>query len=324
MSYPIARLLDGANALVVNRRIRSRQPTTSRRALNAYLQGLPIDPLGGTSLQLRPRRSGERWGVEIWESEDESSRWLATRLPARGAPRAAVILLHGWLATKPQVVFTAGLAAPLRRVGIEVWMPRLPDHCERTPPGAISGERCVSADLAATGESLRRAVAETGALASWLRGRVGAVGLWGVSLGGWVAALTLTTATEIDAAVLWTPIVDPHSTMWESPLMASIRTALIDAGVDRDLTGEAFRRYAPGHRRLRLRSDDVVVIGAQFDNVVDPKSLVELERQWAVPVRWFPHGHISVTCAPSARRYARRALRSRLACDRTPTESMRS
>ncbi len=272
-----------------------------------------MDPLGGTSLQLRPRRSGGRWGVESWETEGEASRWVATRLPARRAPRAAVILLHGWLATKTQIAFTAGLAAPLRRAGIEVWVPRLPAHCERTPPGAISGERCLSADLATTGESLRRAVAETSALATWLRGRVGAVGLWGISLGGWVAALTLTTATEIDAAVLWTPIVDPHNTVWESPLTASIRAALIDGGLDRDLTGEAFHRYAPGHRRLHLRSDDVVVIGAQFDNVVDPKSLVDLERRWGVPIRWFPHGHISLTCAPSARRYARRALRARLA-----------
>ena len=176
-----------------------------------------------------------------------------------------------------------------------------------------AGERCLSADLVATGEAMRQAVMETNALANWLRRRVGVVGLWGVSLGGWIAALSLTTATTIDAAVLWTPVADPHDAMWESPLTAPIRAALVDAGVDRDLTGEAFRRYSPGHRRLRLPSEDVVLIGAQFDNVANPESLFELERRWDVPVQWFPHGHISLTCAPRARRHARRALRSRLA-----------
>ncbi len=264
-------------------------------------------------MQLRPRQSGERRGAQIWEAEAGGYQWLASRLPAHGVCNAAVILLHGWLATRSQIAFIAGLAAPLRRAGIEVWVPRLPGHCERTPPGAISGERCLSADLVATGEAMRQAVMETNALANWLRRRVGVVGLWGVSLGGWIAALSLTTATTIDAAVLWTPVADPHDAMWESPLTAPIRAALVDAGVDRDLTGEAFRRYSPGHRRLRLPSEDVVLIGAQFDNVVNPESLFELERRWDVPVQWFPHGHISLTCAPRARRHARRALRSRLA-----------
>ena len=312
MSYPIASLLDKTNAIIVGRRIRTRQPIITRRAVDAYLQGLPIDPLGGSSLELRPHQSGERWGTEIWETRSEAGDWLATRLPARGMPRGAVILLHGWLATRLQVAFTAGLAAPLRDLGIEVWVPRLPAHCERTPQGAISGERCLSADLVTTGEAVRLAVAETKALSDWLRGRVGSVGLWGVSLGGWVAALTLTTKTAIDAAVLWTPVIDPQNTMWDSPLTAPIRDALVDAGVDRDLTDEAFRKYSPGHRRLQLRSDDVVLIGARFDNVVDPRSLFDLEHRWDVPVRWFPHGHISVTCSPRARRYARQALKSRL------------
>jgi dienelactone hydrolase len=311
VSYPIARLLDGVNALVVERRIRHRQSATSSRALQQYLQVLPTDPLGPSSLELRPRRFNGRWGAESWKTDADG--WVATRLPARGTPRGAVILLHGWLATRPQVAFTAGLAAPLRRLGIEVWVPRLPAHCERAPPGTISGERCLSADLVATGESLRQAVAETRALAVWLRGRVGAVGLWGVSLGGWVAALTLTTPTAIDAAVLWTPVVDPHDTMWESPLTSPIRGALLDAGVDRDLTAEVFRRYAPGHRRLQLKSDNVILIGAKYDNVVSSASLLELERRWGVSVRWFPHGHISVTCAPRPRRHARQALLSTLA-----------
>lgn len=307
VSYPIARLLDGANVMVVDRRIRGRQSATSSQALERYLQELPADPLSG-SLELRPRRCSKRWGAESWEAE--AGGWLATRLPARGTPRGAVILLHGWLAARPQVAFTAGLATPLRRAGIEVWVPRLPAHCERTPPGTISGERCLSADLVATGESLRQAVAETRALAVWLRRRVDTVGMWGVSLGGWIAALTLTTVTSIDAAVLWTPVVDPHDTMCKSPLTSAIRGALVDAGVDRDLTVEVFRHYAAGRRRLQLVPDNVIVIGAQYDNVVSPASLLDLGRRWGVSVRWFPHGHISVTCAPGARRYARQALLS--------------
>ncbi len=259
-----------------------------------------------------PRHAGGRRGVEQWRADSQTDEWLATRLPAYGTPRGALILLHGWLATRPQIAFTAGLATPLRRSGIEVWVPRLPAHCERTPPGAISGERCLSADLAGTGEAVCRAVAETRALAAWLHGRVGPVGVWGVSLGGWVAALALTTASAIDAAVLWTPVVDPHDTMWESPLTAPIRTALVAAGLDRDLTHDAFRRYAPGRRRLHLPPAAVALIGARFDNVVAPASLVDLQRRWGVPVQWFPHGHISVTCAPSARRHARQALLARM------------
>ncbi len=313
MSYFEARVLDRLNGGVVRLRVGARQPVPDPARLDRYVSSLPDDPFEPAVVEGLEPAAESTGRVQQWRARD--SDWVATRIVPRhgGPPRAALVFLHGWLATPGHVHLMRLASTPLLSAGIEIWIPRLPAHIERTPSGAVSGERCLSADLVATGEALRLAVAETRALGRWLRrqGR-SRIGLWGISLGGWVAALTASSAGPWDAAALWTPVADPVPTLWTSPLADPIRKALQQGGVERRAAERMFAPFAPVGRKLRSPSDAVLMLGARYDNVVPPASLEALSEQWGSPCDWFEHGHISILWSRRAKRTCRSFLRDRL------------
>jgi hypothetical protein len=259
----------------------------------------------------RGRRIGWLASEEIWEAaapwhgaEEPNARWIASRIPAAGRGRSetevpgnapAVILLHGWLAVRMHVGHYLRLAWWLARRGVEVWMPRLPFHLERTPAGTFSGNLCLSADLEGNAEALRQAVSETRALAAWLRERgAPAVGLWGTSLGGWVAGLAATTEPGWDAVALWAPVASAPQVLWGANLVREIRRTVRRSGIRPADEGRWSLNLSPVERRLMVERDRVFLVAGIYDNVVFPRSIAELARAWRVGVYWLPHGHISL------------------------------
>lgn len=312
-----AHTLDWINARVVRWRIGGRQPQPQAEVVRAYLETLPGDPfesIGAADMTPVRERRSERG--ELWR--ETGGDWVATRYPAtNGATDAALVFLHGWLATPGHVLLMRSAAQRLLAAGIEVWIPRLPAHIERTPPGSVSGARCLSADLAATGRALQLAVEETCGLAAWLRanGRR-RVGLWGISLGGWVAALAATCRADWDAVALWTPVVDPLDTLRFSPLMEAIRGSIARAGIDELLWAEIFQRFAPVRRRRLVSSDRLLVIAGQYDNVVSHQAISRLRAAWGVEPLWAPHGHISILWSRRIKQACRRFLIGKLGAGR--------
>ncbi len=262
-----------------------------------------VEPLG--------RRAGWLLREEIWEAdcpwygaEGRNARWVASRVPAKLNGRAgcapvgsapAVILLHGWLAVRMHMGHYLRLAWWLAQHGVEVWLPRLPFHLERTPAGTFSGNFCLSADMVRNSEALRQAVSETWALEAWLRSQgTPAVGLWGTSLGGWVACLAATLEADWDAVALWAPVVSFQQVLWKAKLASQIRDAIRRAGI-----GPADQRrwtvnLSPIERSLLIERQRVLMIGGIYDSVVFPQSIAALARAWGVDAHWLPHGHISL------------------------------
>ena len=192
MNGAIARAVDRVNSALVAWRVGGRQPALEPSAMRHLLAELPRDLVESRDERVaNPRRASSRGRVESWT--DAESDWVAQRVAPSCSGHAAVVVLHGWLATPAHIALHKRLALPVVSEGVEVWAPRLPYHAERTPPGAVSGQLFLSADPVQTAVAIRTAVAETRALIRWLRenGR-SRVALWGTSLGGWVAALVAT------------------------------------------------------------------------------------------------------------------------------------
>ncbi len=200
------------------------------------------------------------------------------------------------------------LIAPLSGAGVELWYPWLPSHGPRTPSGSVSGVDCLSADLPRTAQAIRHGVLETLELARWLRARDQPVGIVGVSLGGWIAALAATEFADFERVVLYTPVVDPARSFSESPLVGHIRGGLAAANVGRDLTAELLARVAPVERSLRVPREQVLLLGARHDNVVAVPSLERVAARWGCGLEWLDAGHITAQWSPRGRRSARRWL----------------
>ena len=325
MGRVTSRLLDRANERLVRARIGHRQPRIQRPLLDAYLGGLPeqlfpqpsvLGQLAPLGVPRKPPRSRLKGQVEevTWrapnpwlptdgrhEGDARAAGWVATQLrpPGTGAgtdARGAVIFLHGWLASQWHLSVFRWLVRPLLRAGLEIWIPRLPHHMERTALGAVSGERFISADLVQTAEAVRRAVTEVRLLAAWLRRRrTSRVAIWGVSLGGWIGALAATVETDWEAVALWEPIVEPATTLLQAPMLADIRNRLVTVGFGDPLSIAAFERFSPLHRSLVLSRDRLLVVGARYDEVVTVDQLVALAAAWSIGIWWVPQGHISLT-----------------------------
>ncbi|MFQ5744489.1 MAG: alpha/beta hydrolase [Acidobacteriota bacterium] len=331
MPYLTALLLDRGNDWLVHWRLRGRHPRVDPAKLSAYLAN-PPEPLFPAPQQLPPfnpvpalsprRRVCRKWGFQgdgsrgepggRWEAASPwpdargaNARWLATRVPPLAGvsgPAAvpAVLLLHGWLVSGAHLAIYRSMGRRLARSGIEVWIPRLPHHVERASLGAVSGESCLSADLVDTAESLRQGVAETRALAAWLYRRgAPAVGLWGTSLGGWIAALSATLDADWAAVALWAPVASPAQVLWETRLARDLRGRVTEAGMRPGDEETAFSGLVPGRRRLRTSRERLLLVGAFYDQVVSATTIADLARHWGVDVRWFPHGHISLIASPA-------------------------
>lgn len=316
MPYVTALMLDWGNDLMVHLRLRGREPASDAGALAAYLADPPEplhpDPALLGPFEPEPLEGGQaepgRWGSSSpWSgAEGKNSRWVATRVPARnGRERIAcgnapaTIIAHGWLMERWQLRLYRRWARALARRGIEVWMPRLPHHMERTSEDQWSGERFLSSDLVASIESIRQAVAETRVLVSWLGAQgVPRVGLWGMSLGGWVAALVATLDPGLAGVALWAPLASPSETLWKSRVARDLRRGVMAGGLRPGDENLSLEYLAPARTPLAVPPERLLIIGAIHDRLIYADSLARLGRAWGADVRWTPHGHISLMAAP--------------------------
>jgi dienelactone hydrolase len=296
--------LDRVNEWLVRWRLGGRLPSHAGDSVVDYLRHLDraVHPRPASLAPLEPREvTPSAFGAASpWpEAVGRNARWHAERCAARGSgdgPAPALILLHGWLIDRPQLVVYRHWARRAAARGIDVWMPRLPYHLERAEPGEVSGERCLSPDLRTSLDAVRQAVAEVRLLARWLRGAgAPAVGIWGMSLGGWVAALAATLDADWDAVAMWAPVAAPAEVLFESRLVELLRDAIVAGGAAAaDFDAPEMAAMTPALRRGLVPRSRVLVVAGVYDQVVSPRSVARLARAWNVDVRWVPHGHISL------------------------------
>jgi pimeloyl-ACP methyl ester carboxylesterase len=207
--------------------------------------------------------------------------------------RPTVVLLHGWDAQWCYHRTFPRLARRLRRAGINTAAFELPYHMQRRPrTGPVVD--FISGDLERMLEATRQAVAETRALCHWLRGQgSGVIGIWGFSLGAWLAGLTLWAEPRLSCAVLTTPIASIERAIAELPFCAPVRGSLQRRTVE-------LRSLNLGAHTPDLAPNNVLLVESRHDLFAPPDSIEELWRAWGHPQIWrLPHGHISVLFSPS-------------------------
>ena len=212
--------------------------------------------------------------------------------------RPSVILLHGWNAELQHAWLCPVWGRMLARAGVNAFMFELPFHGARRPTEPDAIRNFLSGHLPHVMRATHQSLADVRALSLWLRTQGSpSVGLWGVSLGAWLAGLAAAHQPEIDLAVLVTPVVRMDRALRDLPFCDAIREDL------RELDDQ-FRPLNLVAHPVRLAADRMLVVASDFDLFVAPETIDELAAAWRPEVWRFPHGHISVLFSRGAMRRA--------------------
>jgi dienelactone hydrolase len=201
--------------------------------------------------------------------------------------RPSVILLHGWnseLQYQWQLPFWSQLLA---RAGVNAFRFELPYHASRRPtePGAI--QNFLSGNLLHVARATHQALADTRALALWLRAQGSPiVGLWGVSLGAGLAGLAVAHQSEFDLAALLTPVVR---------LDRALELAFCDP-IRKEVQGldKSFHSLNLIAHRPCVAGERLLFIVSELDLFAPAETIDELSATWRPEIWRYPHGHISI------------------------------
>jgi pimeloyl-ACP methyl ester carboxylesterase len=164
-----------------------------------------------------------------------------------------------------------------------------------------------------TNEAFGQAIADLRALIAHLRATRGApaVGVMGMSLGGYTTALLATIDPELAFAIPIIPAADMAELMWGHGADSPQRRRAEAVGVDLALLREVFRVHAPLERALRIAPERCMIVAGRGDRITTPQQAEALHRHWGAPaLHWFPGGHLAQIGRGDAFRAIRRHLRA--------------
>ncbi|MCS6806665.1 MAG: alpha/beta fold hydrolase [Acidobacteriota bacterium] len=209
------------------------------------------------------------------------------------APTA--IVLHGWLAFS--YVWFAAICRHLAKAGIHAVLIQLPYHMRRQPQQSqFSGQFTINGQLERSIEMIRQAVSDTRSVINWVKSDASSpVGVWGISLGGWVGAMVTALDARLDFSILMIPAVRPDDITWHSPLVPPLKQALQAAGITYEELEDVLKIAMPKYYRPQLPPDKILLMKSQYDLGIRPQTVDELWEAWGRPaMHSYAHSHMSI------------------------------
>lgn len=217
-----------------------------------------------------------------------------------------VICLHGFgMGFSSMDLRTTGATYLHSKLGFNVAVPVLPLHGPRRSPG---DDRLLSIDLGVTLHAISQAVWDIRRLVGWIYDtHKMPVGVYGISLGGYLAAL-LAAVERIDGVVAAIPFADvPELMAHHHPPSAYLDTLQAAA------TREVFNVTSPLAMTPLLPPDRCTILAARGDQLIPARQPVELSQKWEwCNINWHSGGHVGFAWSRQAKECVGNRLRSTL------------
>lgn len=225
-------------------------------------------------------------------ASEEANRTVHGRLFRAGSSliaRPVVVLVHGWNDEVGYRWRQPEVAKKLNARGLHCVMLELPFHMHRRPEAPPAVRDFISADLAAMVGATHQALAEHRALFGFLE-KAGCtrIGVWGYSLGGWLAGLLACHDPRVDSLVIGTPMSDIEATVDHVGFCRAVRQSLAREPVDLAALN------LTSHRPL-VPLDRLLLYVGEHDQFIPAESLEALWQAWGRPERRIePHSHMTI------------------------------
>jgi pimeloyl-ACP methyl ester carboxylesterase len=249
------------------------------------LRGLARYELGWPSIEptFLPEMAERYGGVP-------ENRLAAARLLTRGSGRPVVILVHGYLMGRLALEERIWPIAELDARGLDIAFTVLPLHGRRADPRHTGRPDFPGRDPRMANEGFRQAVTDLRELALHLRARGhSAVGVMGMSLGGYTAALAATVESALDFVVPVIPLASLADFAREQGyLPAAPETSALEHG----LQEAAQALVSPVHRVPLVAPERMLVLGARADRITPLSHARRLATHFRAPLATLPGSHL--------------------------------
>jgi hypothetical protein len=304
------RRLDLSGMLAEPERFHQRPPALERplvESLRAFGQDYECISFESGYLPHADLPGRERW---LAYSANRTARAYVLRHP--GEPRPWVVCLHGFGMGAPRDLLGFRSHYFHRELGLNVIHPVFPLHGPRRE-GRFSGDGVISLDFACNLHGIGQAVWDVRRCLAWVRAQgAPALGLHGISLGGYTAALIAGLEDGLDCVIAGIPPADlPRVMLRHSPRVVR------QLGKLEGLFGQAARDLhsvvSPLAFQPRLPRERLFIYAGMVDRMSTPRHAHMLWRHWQRPsIQWYRGSHVGFLWSSEVWSYVESALRRHL------------
>ena len=227
-------------------------------------------------------------------------------------PRPTLVCVHGY--GMGRLAFDARQwdLDGWRQLGLDLALPILPLHGPRST-GRRSGAGFLDGHPLQTNAAFAQTIWELRRLVGWLRQQgAPAVGVTGLSLGGYTTALLASLEPGLASAVPQIPAVSIDELL-DADLRDEDRRERERSGLTEALRRSAFAPHAPLAGRRAVRKEACLIVAARADRICPPVQAHALWEHWERPaLHWTPGSHLVPWDREATRERVREHLRETL------------
>jgi hypothetical protein len=249
-------------------------------------------------------------GRERWLSYAANRTAHAWVLRHRDEDRPWLLCIHGYVMGSPWIDLAA-FRPELhhRRLGMNLVIPTLPLHGRRSL-SRTSGEGFFKADVLDTIHAEAQAMWDLRRCLDWVRRQTDRpIGVYGLSLGGYNAALLACLDGDTACTIAGVPVADFARIVYRHGPALTLRTAR-EIGLLEERMRELKKVISPLDLAPLVPRARRYLFAGVADRVVPADHVRDLWRHWDRPrIVWYQGGHVSFPLHPEVRRLERDALR---------------